>query len=129
MRVLFKELEVLARELLNFVRERIEPLPELRRRPMHLQVSQRSLLLCCFDFLPQEIELARGGVPLDLPIPILPVSFGNPLPQPSKVFTGKGFNFGLNGFNLGHRSLRPGTVPILRSSSEQNGDRPPSHRF
>jgi hypothetical protein len=53
--ILLEELEVLARELLNFFRERIESLPELRCRPMHLQVSQLSLSLCCFDFLPQEV--------------------------------------------------------------------------
>jgi hypothetical protein len=33
--------------------------------------------------------------------------FGNPLPEPDKVFTRQGFNFGLNCFNLGHtRSVR-----------------------
>jgi hypothetical protein len=47
---------------------------------MHLQVSQLSLLLRCFHFFAQEVQLPRRGVPLDLPVPILPVSLNNPLP-------------------------------------------------
>jgi hypothetical protein len=84
-RIPLEKLEVLARELLNFFRERIESLPELRRRPMHLKLSQLALLLRCFNFLPQEVEPARGGVPLDLSIPILPISFDDPIPQPNEV--------------------------------------------
>lgn len=53
---------------------------------MHLEFSQLALLLCCFDFLPQEIELARSGVPLDLPIPDLPIPLDNPLAKPRKIF-------------------------------------------
>src|SRR3990172_12645456 len=104
---MFEKLEVLAGQLLNFFRECVETLPELRRRSMHLKFSQLPLLLRRLDFFPQEVQLARGGVPLDLSIPILPILFGNPLPEPSKVFTRQGFNFGSNCFNLGHaRSVR-----------------------
>jgi hypothetical protein len=58
--VLFEELEIFARELLNFFRKGIEALPELRRCPVHLQVSQLSLLLRRFGFFPQEVQLACG---------------------------------------------------------------------
>lgn len=84
--ILFEKLEVLAGQLLSFFRERVEALPKLRRCPMHLKFSQLALLLRSFDFFPQEVELARGRVPLDLSIPNLPISFGNPLPEPKKIF-------------------------------------------
>ena len=71
---------------------------------MHLQVSQLSLLLGCFRFVPQDVQLSRVGIPLDLSIPMLPVTLDNPLPQPSKVLTRQGFNFSLYRFNLRHRS-------------------------
>ena len=86
MRVLFKELEVLARELLNFFRERVEALPELWCCPMHLQISQLPLLLRGFNFFPQEVELASSRVALDLSVPILPIPLDDPLPEPSKIF-------------------------------------------
>ncbi|HEX6963686.1 MAG TPA: hypothetical protein VF175_17600 [Lacipirellula sp.] len=119
-RILFEKLEVLARELLNFFRKRVEAIPELRRSPMHLEVSQLSLLLRCFRFFPQEVQLPRSGVLLDLSIPILPIPLDNPLPQPSKVFARQGFNFSLYRFNLRHfsaclitaRWLRP---PVIES--------------
>jgi hypothetical protein len=101
----FEKLEILAGQLLNFFWERVETLPELRRRSMHLKLSQLAFSLGRFDFLPQKIELTRGGIPLDLSIPILPVSLGNPLPEPRKVFARQRFDFGLNGFDLGHRTL------------------------
>jgi hypothetical protein len=105
--ILFEKLEVLAGQLLNFFRERVESLPELRRRSMHLKFSQLPLLVRCLGFFPQEVQLARGGIPLNLSIPILPISFGNPLSEPGKVFTRQGGDFGLNCFNLGHvRSVR-----------------------
>jgi hypothetical protein len=100
--ILFEKIEVLAGQLLNFCREAVKTLPKLLRRSMHLEVSQLPLLLRGFDFLPQEVQLARGRVALDLSIPILPVSFGDPFSEPDEVFTRQGFNFGLNGFNLGH---------------------------
>jgi hypothetical protein len=84
-RIPLEKLEILAGQLLNFFRERIESLLELRCRPMHLEFSQPALLLRCFNFLPQEVEPARGGVPLDLSIPNLPISFDDPIPQPNEV--------------------------------------------
>jgi hypothetical protein len=101
-RIPLEKLKVLSRQLLNFVRERIETLPELRRRAMHLEVSQLALLLRCFDFISQEVELARRGILLDLPIPRLPIAFGNPLPQPREVLARQRLYFGLDGFNLRH---------------------------
>ncbi len=78
---------------------------------MHLKLSQLPLLLRCLDFFPQEVQLAGGGIPLDLSIPILPISFGNPLSEPDKVFTRQGFNFGLNCFNLCHARSVQKTPP------------------
>jgi hypothetical protein len=69
---------------------------------MHLEFSQFFLLLRCLGLFPREIQLARGGVPLNLLVPISPITFGNPFTQPNKVFTRQGFNFGLNGFDSGH---------------------------
>lgn len=50
--ILFKKFEVLAGQLLNFMRERVETLPELGRRSVHLDFSQLSTLLCCFSLAP-----------------------------------------------------------------------------
>jgi hypothetical protein len=100
--ILFEKLEVLAGQSLYVLGERIESLPELRRRSMHLKVSQLPLLLRCLSFIPQKIQFACRRVSLDLPVPNLPISLGNPVPKPYKVFARKGLNFGLDRFNLRH---------------------------
>ena len=101
-RIPYEKLEVLAGQLLNFFWKRVKSLPELWRCPMHLQLSQLALLLCRVNFFSKKVKLARGRVALDLSIPNLPISLGKPLAQLNKVFSGKGFDFGLNCFHLSH---------------------------
>jgi hypothetical protein len=104
-RVSFEKLEILAGQLLNVVRERVETLPELGRRPMHLEFSQLALTFRRFHFFMQEVEFARRGIALDLLVPVLPIPFGDPLPQPRELLARQGFNLGLNRFDLRHESF------------------------
>lgn len=55
--IVFKQLKVFSSKLLNSVRQRFKPRPELRRRFMHLQVSQFTLSFSDGGFLEQKVEL------------------------------------------------------------------------
>lgn len=123
--VLLEKLKVLAGQLLNFPREQVETLPELRRCSMHLKISQFPLLLGGKGFFVQEFQLASGSVALDLPIPALPISFGHPFPQSSEVLGREGRDLDLQCFNLRHvcttnSSLEDNYIPFIQLSGPES---------
>jgi hypothetical protein len=120
-RIGFEKIEIFSGQLLNFLRKTFESLPELRRRSVHLEIPQFTLSFRRIRFVPQKVEPAGSGIALDLSIPVLPISFGDPLPEPHEIFWRQSFNFRLNYFYPCHQSLLPQAAAVLANYTSRFG--------
>jgi hypothetical protein len=100
-----EQLEILFGELLYGIRQGVKTIPELKGRPVHLQIPKLAFRLGFHGFPLQEIQLAGSGIRRDLPVPLLPLARFYPLPELLEVLLGQGGYFGLNAFQLCHRVI------------------------